>query len=128
MFRIGIRIGDGAEETMPEERLPEVLAHVRTADGVAFQLRRDFMGVLEVPELENVLISVHVGTPARLSCRRGGAGFNGTAVHGDIDVIPSQTAARWEMHDDNDTALLLSLPQALLDAVAAESGMDTARL
>jgi AraC family transcriptional regulator len=113
---------------MPEERQPEILAQVRTADGVAFQLRRDFLGVLEVPELENVLVSVHVGTPARLSCRRGGQRFTGTSVHGDIDLIPSRTAARWEMHDDNDTALLLSLPQALLDAVAEESGMDAARL
>lgn len=111
-----------------EERVPEILAQVRTADGVAFQLRRDFMGVLEVPELENVLISVHVGTPTRLSCRRGGQRFTGTSVHGDIDVIPSRTAARWEMHDDNDTALLLSLPQRLLDAVAEESGVDGARL
>jgi AraC family transcriptional regulator len=113
---------------MPEERLPEILAQVRTADGVAFQLRRDYRGVLEVPELEGVLISVHVGMPTRLSCRRGGQRFTGTSVHGDIDVIPSRTAARWEMHDDNDTALVLSLPQALLDAVAAESGMDPARL
>jgi AraC family transcriptional regulator len=113
---------------MPEEKLPAILAHVRTADGVAFQLRRDYRGVLEVPELESVLISVHVGTPTRLSCRRGGQRFTGTSVHGDIDVIPSRTAARGEMHDDNDTALVLSLPQALLDAVAAECGMDAARL
>jgi AraC family transcriptional regulator len=113
---------------MPEERQPEILAQVQTADGVAFQLRRDFLGVLEVPELENVLVSVHVGIPARLSCRRGGQRFTGTSVHGDIDVIPARTAARWEMLDDNDTALLLSLPQALLDAVAEESGMDAARL
>jgi AraC family transcriptional regulator len=113
---------------MAEERVPEILAQVRTADGVAFQLRRDFVGVLEVPELENVLISVHVGTPSRLSCRRGGQRFTGRSVHGDIDVIPSRTAARWEMHDDNDTALLLSLPQRLLDAVAEESGMDASRL
>jgi AraC family transcriptional regulator len=114
--------------TMVEERVPEILAQMRTSDGVAFQLRRDFLGVLEVPELENVLISVHVGTPTRLSCRRGGQRFTGTSVHGDIDVIPSRTAARWEMHDDNDTALLLSLPQRLLEAVAEESGMDASRL
>jgi AraC family transcriptional regulator len=113
---------------MARERSPEILAHVRTADGVAFQLRRDFAGVLDVPELESVLISVHAGTPARLSCRRGGRQFSGTSVHGDIDVIPSRTAARWEMHDDNDTALLLSLPQALLDRVAEECGLDAGRL
>jgi AraC family transcriptional regulator len=111
-----------------EERQPEILAQVRTADGVAFQLRRDYRGVLAVPELDSVLISVHMGAPTRLSCQRGGQRFTGTSVHGDIDVIPSRTAARWEMHDDDDMALVLSLPQALLDAVAAESGMDAARL
>ncbi|MFL6429566.1 MAG: helix-turn-helix domain-containing protein [Acidobacteriaceae bacterium] len=113
---------------MTKEREPEILAQVRTTDGVAFQLRRDFMGVLEVPELENMMVSLHVGTPTHVSCRRGGQRFTGTSVHGDIDVIPSRTAARWEMHDDNDRALLLSLPQALLHAVAVESGMDAARL
>jgi AraC family transcriptional regulator len=113
--------------TIPE-RAPEILAQARTADGVAFQLRRDFTGVLDMPALENVLISVHVGTPARLSCRRGGRRFTGTSVHGDIDVIPSHTAARWEMHDDNDTALLLVLPQILVECVAEESGMDARRL
>ncbi len=116
------------KRAIAEERGPEILAQMRTTDGIAFQLRRDFMGVLEVPELENVLVSVHVGTPTRVSCRRGGQRFTGTSVHGDIDVIPSRTAARWEMHDDNDTALLLSLPQALLEAVAVESGMDAAGL
>jgi AraC family transcriptional regulator len=89
-----------------KEKLPQILAHVRTADGVAFQLRTDPMGVLEVPELENVLVSIHLGAPAKMACRRDGRRFSGTAVHGDIDIIPARTAARWEMHDDNDTALL----------------------
>jgi len=33
---------------------PEILAHVRTTDGLAFQLRRDPAGVLEVPPLQNL--------------------------------------------------------------------------
>jgi hypothetical protein len=41
-----------------------VLAHARTAQGVVFQLRKDPMGVPEVPGLENVLISIHVGLGA----------------------------------------------------------------
>jgi AraC family transcriptional regulator len=114
---------------MPQQsRLPEVLAHAKTADGIAFQLRKDPRGVLEVPELENVLISIHLGRPARLACRRDGRRFSGTAVHGDIDIIPAHTPSRWEMHDENDMALLLSLPQTLLHIVASESGLDAARL
>jgi len=107
---------------------PEILAHARTAQGVAFQLRKDSMGVLDVPGLENVLISIHVGAPAKLACRRDGTRHIGTAVHGDIDIIPEHTPSRWEMHDENDMALLLSLPQSLLHTVARESGLDAARL
>lgn len=114
---------------MPQQtRLPEILAHARTADGIAFQLRKDPMGVLEVPGLEKVLISVHLGTPARIACRRAGRRFSGTAVHGDIDIIPAQTAARWEIHDENGTEVMISLPQKLLRTVANESGLDAARL
>ncbi|MCU1237586.1 MAG: Transcriptional regulator, AraC family [Candidatus Solibacter sp.] len=106
----------------------EVLAHVSTPDGVAIQVRHDAIGVLEAPELENVLISVHLGAPARIACRRDGRRFVGTAVHGDIDIIPARTPSRWEIHDENDTALIVSLPQSLLRTVANESGIDHARL
>jgi AraC family transcriptional regulator len=108
--------------------LPEILAHARTAQGVAFQLRKDPMGVLDVPGLEDVLISIHVGAPTKLACRRDGRRHTGTAVHGDIDIIPAHTPSRWEMQDENDMALLLSLPQSLLHAVATESGLDVSRL
>jgi AraC family transcriptional regulator len=114
---------------MPQEsRLPEVLEHARTADGAAFELRKDPRGVLEVPGLENVLVGIHVGAPAKLVCRRDGRRYSGTAVHGDIDIIPAGTPSRWEMEDENDTTLLLSLPQTLLRSVANESGLDTARM
>jgi AraC family transcriptional regulator len=113
---------------MAEERMPQVLAHARMADGMAFQLRKDPPGVLDVPELENVLISIHLGAPARMDCRRGGKRFSGTAVHGDIDIIPARTASRWEMHDENDTALVLSLPQRLLHGIANECGLNATRL
>jgi AraC family transcriptional regulator len=86
------------------------------------------MGVLEVPELENVLVAIHMGTPARVACRRGGKQFSGTAVHGDIDIIPVNTPARWEMLDENDTALVLSLPQKMLRIVANDSGLAAERL
>lgn len=114
---------------MPQEsELPEALEHARTAEGVAFELRKDPMGVLELPGLENVLIGIHVGAPAKLACRRDGRRYSGTAVHGDIDIIPTDTPSRWEMHDENDTTLLLSLPQSLLRTVANESGLDAARM
>ncbi len=111
-----------------ETTSPIVLAQARTTEGAAFQLRRDSKGVLEVPGLANLLISIHVGAPAKLTCRRDGKRHAGTAVHGDIDIIPANTPSRWEMQDENDTALLLSLPKTLLHTVANSSGLDSARL
>jgi len=114
---------------MPQEsRLPKVLEHAGTTEGVAFELRRDPMGVLELPGVEHLLIGIHVGAPAKLACRRDGRRYSGTAVHGDIDIIPADTPSRWEMQDENDTTLLLSLPQTLLRTVAHESALDTARM
>ncbi len=107
---------------------PQILAEARAAGGVAFQLRRDPRGVLDVPGLESVLVSIHLGAPAKVACRRGGRNFTGTAVHGDIDIIPTQTPARWEMLDGNDTALLLILPRNMLESAVCETGRDPARV
>jgi AraC family transcriptional regulator len=113
----------------PKRRvLPEVLTYGTSPDGLTLLLRSDPRGTLAVPGLANALVAVHVGPSASLFCRRGGQSHRGTAVHGDIDVIPAQTPSRWEMHDDNDTALILSLPSALLNTVAEESGLDSQRV
>lgn len=114
---------------MPQNNgLPEILAHLRTADGLIVQLRNDPVGVLEVPEMENVIIAIHLGAPTRLDCRRGGRRFVGTAVHGGIDIIPDQTPSRWEIFDKKDTALFLGLPKQLLRAAAKECGADDIRM
>jgi AraC family transcriptional regulator len=69
-----------------------------------------------------------VGAAAKVSCRRGAESHTGSAVHGDIDIIPALTASRWELHDQNDTALIISLPPSLLDTVAEEQGYDSRRV
>ena len=101
---------------------PQILAHKVSAQGVAFQLRKYPRGVVEAPGRDNTLISMHIGPAAELACRRAGRWFRGRAVHGDIDIIPANTPAHWEMFDDNDTDLLLSLPQALLDSTVVDTG------
>lgn len=109
-------------------RLPQITAFGETADGLALQLRSDPAGVLEVPGLQRVLVAIHVGAAAKVSCRRGGESHTGSAVHGDIDIIPALTPSRWEMHDQNDAGLILSLPPSLLDTVAEEHGFDARRV
>jgi len=101
---------------------PQILAHKVSGQGVAFQLRKYPRGVVEAPGRDNTLISMHIGPAAELACRRAGRWFRGRAVHGDIDIIPANTPAHWEMFDDNDTDLLLSLPQALLDSTVVDTG------
>ena len=113
---------------MKKRELPEIVAQARAACGIAFQVRKDPRGTLDVPGLDNVLVSIHLGAPAQISCRRGGKAFRGRAVHGDIDIIPAQTASRWEMHDENDSALLLSFPTSFLRTVARDAGLDETRI
>jgi AraC family transcriptional regulator len=108
--------------------LPRIFAYGETSDGLALQLRSDPAGVLEVPEMQRVLVAIHVGAAAKISCRRGGQNHTGSAVHGDIDIIPALTPSRWEIHDQNDTALILALPPLLLDTVAEEHGFDSRRV
>ena len=97
-------------------------AQQRTSDGFAVQLRSDSSGVLDVPEFPNALVSIHIGRAARMSCRRGGVNHIGSAVHGDIDIVPASLPSLWQMHDENDRALLMSLPPSMLDSVAEENG------
>lgn len=106
---------------------PLILAHRVSAQGIAFQLRKDYRGVLDVPGREDTLISIHIGSAAKLACRRCGRWFRGTAVHGDIDIIPANTPARWEMPDEN-AELLLSLPQPLLDSTIVDSDYPVSRV
>lgn len=97
----------------------EIFASVRRPHGLAIQIRRDSPGVLDVPGFENILLSVHTGGPTRVDCYRAGRHFSGTAVHGDIDVIPPCTPARWKLVGEEDRAILLSLPQTLLTTATA---------
>jgi AraC family transcriptional regulator len=100
---------------------PQILAHRVSTQGIGFQLRKDPRSVLEVPGRDNSVIAIHVGPSARIVCRRGGRWFRGTAVHGDIDVIPANTPARWEMLDENVAELLVSLPRSLLDSTLVDT-------
>jgi AraC family transcriptional regulator len=104
-----------------EEPTIQILAQARTDEGLVFQLRRDPQGTLDVPAMNSAIVSIHIGPPARMSCRRSGRWHTGTALHGDIDIIPSHTPSRWVMHDDYDTAFLASIPQAFLETLAEQT-------
>jgi AraC family transcriptional regulator len=60
-------------------------------------------------------------------CRRAGLKHSGLAVHGDIDIIPALTQCIWEPKQE-DVALVIGIPPALLKRVAEESGKPSASL
>ncbi|RZU42877.1 helix-turn-helix domain-containing protein [Edaphobacter modestus] len=107
---------------------PQVFSQAETAHGVILQHRLDPIGSLDLPGIEKTILCFHIGPAARLSCRRDGKQYSGTAVHGDIDIIPAWTPSRWVAHDHNDRNLLLSLPQTLIHSVAQQAGHDSSRL
>ena len=127
--RIGTITNAGTTTTLPsrpKERTAisaptkpaEIFASARRPNGLAFQVRRDPPGVLDVPAFQNALLSVHTGGPTQVDCYRAGRHFSGTAVHGDIDIIPPGTPARWKLVGEEDRAVLLSVPQTLLQTAA----------
>jgi AraC family transcriptional regulator len=94
------------------------------SEKLSVRLRTDPPGVVQVPARPNPTIAIHVGRSVLVDCRRGGLSHRGLSVHGYSDIIPAGTPSRWELKD-TDTVLLLSVAQALLKAVAEESGMDS---
>jgi len=51
--------------------------------------------------IENVLIGIHIGAPAKLSCRRDGRRYTGNrGAPRPIGRHPREHADRWEMHDE----------------------------
>src|SRR4051812_27133102 len=84
---------------------PQILTQAETAHGVILQDRQDVIGALDLPGIDRAILCVHIGPSAKLSCRRDGRRYDGTAVHGDVDLIPAFTPSRWLAHDHNDRNL-----------------------
>jgi len=92
-------------------------------NGFRVSLLTDLPGLVEVPGLENTRVSIHVGPPVQVSCRRAGYNYCGTSVHGDIHIIPADTPSLWEVKG-KDTFLSLNVSPAILNKAAEELGVD----
>src|SRR5258708_2674481 len=77
---------------------PALPAPART-DNLRLLMMTDDPCVMESPAFLNTIVMVHVGTPANIACSRRDERHRGTAIHGDIDIIPSGTASRWILED-----------------------------
>lgn len=97
------------------------------ANGFRVSLMTDPPGTAEVPGMRHARVAIHAGPPVMVACRRGGYRHRGTAVHGDIDIIPAETPSYWEV-SGHDTFLTLSVFPELLNSVAQEFDIDPQRL
>ena len=110
----------------PKAVPPRILFQGLT-ENVRVRLLSDAPGLVEIPGSSWAVISVHVGPSALMTCRRGGLSHCGTAVHGDIDIIPPTLPASWELKE-RDMALVVSLSPELLSRAAEELDADPTRL
>jgi AraC family transcriptional regulator len=84
-------------------------------------------GVITMEPLQDHLISIHIGSPVRVTCRYAGRTHRRIQAHGDIDVVPAGVAGAWE-DESAATALVVHVSSALLDAAAAGLGLPAGRV
>ena len=120
-----------SQQTSSQVSVVEPLSALWSPDGrggsFRLRLRSDPPSLVEIPPLRSTIVSIHIGPPAYVSCRRGRLSHHGTAVHGDIDIIPSGTPSVWEMKD-RDTVLYMSLSPQLLNMAAESFDLDPAQV
>jgi AraC family transcriptional regulator len=90
---------------------------------VAVRMLVDPPGVIDVGPRPNPHLVIHVGTPVPIGCERAGEKHRGTRIHGDVDIVPAGVTSRWVL-EKQDRALVVSISQDLLGAVASEMGLD----
>jgi AraC family transcriptional regulator len=119
-------MGSSASQSKPSFAAPQQFPS-RNSESLRMMLLSDSPGVVEFAGGPNTIVSIHVGPSTEMVCRREGKSHRGTAIHGDIDIIPSGTAGVWELKE-RDTALVLSMTPEFLRRAAEDAGLDSRRL
>jgi AraC family transcriptional regulator len=96
-------------------------------NGFHLSFKSDPPGLIEEPAPRNTIVAIHYGRSVEIFCRRGGHRHRGTAVHGDIDIIPAGTPSVWDVKE-KDTYVALRVPPELLDMVTEEFDIDPGRI
>jgi AraC family transcriptional regulator len=110
-----------------QNQLSTIPYHPDSDNSFRLSLISDSPGLIEYPGIRNTIVSIHVGVPMQIACRRGGYSHKGMAIHGDIDIIPADTPSLWELKE-RDAALILSVSPQLLNRVAEEFDFDASRI
>jgi AraC family transcriptional regulator len=107
--------------------LPGGLYHRIDEGSFRLSALSDEPGIVELPSVPNTIVSIHVGPSVQVACRRGGSSFRGTAVHGDIEIIPAYTPGTWEIKQ-RDNCFLLSISPKLLNLAIEEIDVEPRRV
>lgn len=105
----------------PERIELGITDHLRVA------LLSDPPGLVEAPPSNRIAVCIHAGPPVFACCSHGKEQHRGTVIHGDVDIIPSNTPARWELKG-TDIDLVIGVSQTLVREIVMDSGRDPRRL
>jgi AraC family transcriptional regulator len=93
------------------------------SENVSVRVVTDPAGRIETPPLPKPRIAIHLGSSVYMVCQRAGQKHGGLAVHGDIDIVPADTACVWEPNGP-DSALIVSINPEVLASAAEELGLS----
>jgi AraC family transcriptional regulator len=100
---------------------------IGSAGNVSLSLLSDPPGFVKSLDSERVRVCIHVGPPVFMDCRHGSTRHRGTAIYGDVDIIPANIPATWELKGV-DIDLMVYVNTELVQTAAMDSGKDLHRL
>jgi AraC family transcriptional regulator len=100
---------------------------IGSTENLRLTLISDQPGIVEFLGSPRVVVSLHVGPSVAVDCRRDGRRHRGTAIHGDLEIIPPNLGGVWEIKS-RDTALVIGLKLRVLQRIVQESGGDSSKL
>jgi AraC family transcriptional regulator len=84
-------------------------------------------GLTQMSPRPYAVMCMHLGPSVEVTCIRSGRVRRGREVAGDLDIVPAETQCSWETKQAGST-LVMTVPQALLRAVATELDLDPAQI
>ncbi len=100
---------------------------IGSTENLRLTLISDQPGIVEFLGSPRVVVSLHVGPSVAVDCRRDGRRHRGTAIHGDLEIIPPNLGGVWEIKS-RDTALVIGLKLRVLQRIVQECGGDSSKL
>jgi AraC family transcriptional regulator len=97
------------------------------SEGFRVRLLSDAPGLVEMKAQPNAIVSVHLGPSSRMLCCHGNQPHYGTAIHGDVEIIPWGISGSWELKE-RDAAFVMMIAPGLLLTAAQDLGADSSEI